>query len=126
MKIMPVIPTVNNNKNNHPQNKPTFKATLTQESEKFINKKFGAVGSFLLKLSTAGIRSEKNSHPIIEIITTHQNPFNDGSAYIVEATHPNTSIFKSTSAPDGTLATLIDTIKEMSNELVDALNRMGK
>ncbi|MEI8129391.1 MAG: hypothetical protein WCG95_07225 [bacterium] len=121
---MPVIPTVNNNKNNSPQRKQAFGATLTPKSAEFIEKKFGAVGSFLLKLSTAGIRSKANSHPLIEIIDIHQNPFNDGTAYLVQATHPKTSISKSTSAFES-LDDLIKTIQKVSNDLVDALNRMG-
>jgi len=124
MKIMPVIPTVNN-KSNCPQNKPTFKATLTPESGKFVTERFGAVGSFLLKLSTAGIKSEKNSHPLVEI-TPAQDVFQDGTVYLVKATHPNTKIYTSTSVPDYTLDTLIKKIQKVSNDLVEALDRMGR
>ena len=124
MNIMPVIPTVNN-KNNCPQNKPTFKAMLTPKSEKFIEKQFGVVGQFRVTAAITGIRSRLKNNPLVEI-TPAQDVFQDGTTYLVNATHQNTTISKSTSVPDYTLDTLIETIKVVSNDLVDALNRMGK
>ena len=119
---MPVIPTVNNN--NRPQNKPTFKATLTPESATLIEKQFGAVGQLKVTAAITGIRSRLKSNPIVEI-TPDQDVFQDGTAYLVKATHPKTSISKSTSAFKS-LDDLINTIKAVSNDLVNSLNRMRK
>ena len=122
MKIMPVIPTVNNNR---PQRKQAFGTILNSESEKFIIEKFGAFGRFKVAIATAGIRSKLKSHPLVKIIP-HQDSFNEGSPYLVEATHLKTSVSKSTSVPDNELGTLIETIQDVSTQLVDALDRMGK
>ncbi len=122
MKIMPVIPTVNNNKNSRPQSKQAFGATLTSSSETILRNNFGKTFLDIIIQAIQQIASTSGKHPNIEV-TPYKFLTKDG--YYVKVSHPDYTVRATTVVEKGNdlEARLLAKIKAMAEGMANGLNQ---
>ena len=131
MKIMPVIPTVNNN-NNRPQRQQAFGAIFARGSGEVLTKLLGhlpenAKSSFLNKINPetgdfVQMVSKSGQHPIVHL--THNS--NRIPNYTIKVMHPN-FINKVTNRGDytndpNTVSNILGWVEEHVNAFIKIMN----
>ena len=120
MKIMPVIPTINNN--NRTQSKQAFGANLTEASKTLITKQFGDENLGIVEKAIANIASHGKNHPNIEIIHSKAAVSGNPRYLLTATTDVNPDEIAQLILKSDQLKDFIHGIQDVAEELVKTLN----